>query len=222
MKRFVIVIAIFLLSACSYNGDIKNGLDKLFIDAASENFKVRNNNYSEYIDYYLPSDVYEEDSNKIAFVFNYNKCKFVMNLNIAGIINNKYYTNNLNYDEGFFDSNKLFYSYEGIYKDLDNADNKFIYNVYEYNDKYYCLFSSNSVIIYAYSNKYDIVDLSSRIILITRSADIKNEEIINNYSSKDVVDYQKKQVDLFETVLPVNGRIDDMMLDNKNSDEISE
>lgn len=210
MKKIFALLLGLLLCACSSNVNINEQLDRVFSDTTEI---IRQNNFSKFIDYYCPSDLMEDESNKLTFSFMYNDSRVVVNVNISGIINNVYYKDKIIFNEGFFDDSKLFYSLDGKYVNANDIENNFQYSVYEYKDKYLLYFNSNELIAYSYCDKNDIVPISSRIFVLAKSSSVKKQEIIANYSSKDVIDYHKVQVDLFESVLPVNGRLDDMMLD---------
>ena len=51
---------------------------------------------------------------------------------------------------------------------------------------------------------------------MAKGVHVKEEEVIADYSLKDVIDYEKKQVNLFETIMPVNGNINDFLVDKKD------
>ena len=58
------------------------------------------------------------------------------------------------------------------------------------------------------------------MLLMARSALVRSEGIISAYSSKEVIDYEKQQVNLFETIMPVNGQINDFLIgENIPTDE---
>ena len=53
---------------------------------------------------------------------------------------------------------------------------------------------------------------------MARSAAVRSEEIVTAFSSKEVIDYEKQQVNLFETIMPVNGQINDFLIGNDVED----
>lgn len=192
--------------------DIKSRLDEIFAQSTSD-VEPGFNNYTSYIDYYMPSDMMEESSDYLSFVFDYNRSKIVLNVNVAGVLSNKYYSGNI-LNEGFFSEDKIFYGVSGKFKNVDNEENEYHYNIYEYEGKYLEYFYSKDLIVYGYCTKADIVNSSLKILTLAKDSSVDRNRIVTNFSSKDVIDYQRKQVDLFETTLPVNGRVDELIVDN--------
>ncbi len=181
---------------------------------------IRRNNYTDYVDYYLPSDMQEYDCNEISHSFMFNHSMVIMDVNIAGIINARYYKDVHIADEGFFDKNKLCFRRESSFVKADGTEYPYLCDVYDYEDDYLLYFTCEDAIFYAYARKEDLVPLCSRILLIAKSMNVDHTDIIADFSFKDVIDYQKKQVNLFETIMPVNGNINDFLLDPVgNNDE---
>lgn len=205
-----------MLSGCMAKGDLKDELDAVF-SADSEIQVIRRNNYSSFIDYYVPSDTGELDGTKLSSSFTYNESKFVMDINVSGIINGRYYRDVRLTDEGFFDKNKLVYSRKGNYLDSDGGSHDYIYNVYEYDNRYLSYFASKELVFYGYATDSDVVNLSSRILLMAKGATVRENDIIASYSSRNEIDYEKKQVNLFETIMPVNGNVNDFLVDREDT-----
>lgn len=195
---------------CSEKKDLKSSVDSAFSDEKSNALKV--NNYTQYIEYYLPSDVNEQESDLLSFVFDVDGSEFIMNINIAGVINNKYYTEAALKDEGFFDSSKMIYSKTGKYINVAQKEINYFVKAYDYGQECLIYFLSNQVSSYAYCQKTKAELVASKIFQMAKNSDVKEEEIIANFSSKDVIDYKKGIVDLFENIFPVDGRIEDIII----------
>lgn len=212
MKKLIIIFVCVLLVSCSSSLNLKVSIDDVFA-IESNAMKLRRNNYSDYVDYYLPSDVYEYSADKLSNVFSYNDSKIIMDINIPGIINSEYYSFRNIADEGFFDNNKLVYHKDSTFVDMEGNIHNYFLNIYEYRKQYLVYFVSRDLVFYGYSNETDLVQLCSKIMLIAKSSKVKNEDVVANFSTKEVIDYQKKQINLFEKIMPVNGDIRDFMVD---------
>ena len=208
-----------ILCSCMKITDLSQSLSEAF-ELEQDTSAIRRNNYTDYVDYYLPSDMQEFDCDEISHVFVFNRSKIIMDINIAGIINAKYYSDVRIGDEGFFDKDRLVFQRESSFLKTDETGYPYLCNIYNYEDDYLLYFVCEDAIFYGYSNQEDLVPLCSRILLIAKSLNVDHTDIIADYSFKDVIDYQKKQVNLFETIMPVNGNINDFLLDPvDNNDE---
>ena len=195
--------------------DLSQRLDAVFSQEMSAE-TIRRNNYSQYIDYYLPSGTGELEGDMLSSRFSYNASSFVMDINISGIINERYYRDQMMQDEGFFDPSKLVYERSSTYMDMDGREHAYTYRVYSYENRYLSYFQSKDLLFYGYASLSDIADMTSRILLMAKSAAIRESDVISTYSSKTEVDYEKKQVNLFETIMPVNGNVNDFMIDKED------
>ena len=212
MKKLIIVFICVLLCSCNTSTNIRSSIDEV-LSVDNQIITLRRNNYADYIDYYLPSDVYEYSCDKLAYTFNYDESRIVMDINIPGILNSEYYPNKDIVDEGFFDKNKLVYKHTSTYLDMDNNPHDYFLNIYEYRKQYLVYFVSRELVFYGYCDEKDLIQVCSKIILIAKSSSVKNEDVLANYSTKDVIDYEKKNINLFETIMPVNGDIHDFLVD---------
>ena len=216
MKKIIIFLLVILLSGCMARGDLKGELDAVF-SSDGEAQTIRRNNYSKFVDYYVPSDTGELEGTKLSSNFVYNESHFVMDVNVSGIINDRYYKNVRLTDEGFFDDSKKVYTRQSTYIDSDGDSHEYIYEVYEYDDRYLSYFASKELVFYGYATGSDIVNLSSRILLMAKGASVRENDVIASYSSRNEIDYEKKQINLFETIMPVNGNVNDFLIDREDT-----
>lgn len=203
-----------LLCACSNIVSIQKQLDDVFYNEMDA--KVRANNYTDYIEYYLPSDVAEESSEPLSFTFVSNNCHFIMNINVSNIINNKYFSNVKLIDEGFFDEEYLVYKHEGKFTDLSNRKVDFFVKVYQYEDECLVYFVSSKVNYYGYCSKDDVKLLLSKIYQMSKATNVLEDKIISDFSSIDVVDYEKSTVNLFGNIMPKEGRIEEFIINSED------
>lgn len=209
---FLICICLF---GCAQAGDLNAQLDSAFVSDMAEE-KIRRNSYSQYLDYYLPSDLHEMEGGPLSNCFSYNDSRFIMDVNISAIVNDRYYPDEILADEGFFDESKLIYTRKSTYKDNEGLDHEYLYKVYEYDEDYLSYFLSKDLIFYGYATRDDIVALSSRILLMAKGTIVREDDVAAGYSLKNEIDYEKKQVNLFETIMPVNGNVNDFLVDEEN------
>lgn len=217
MKKVVIIVLLgLLLSACTNRtGNINSQIEDILSDDSKS--QARLNNYSDYINYYLPSDIIETEANRYTFNLSLNKSKAVMNVNISDTINYQYYRDDYLTDDGFIDDKYLTYSYDGSFFFKNNEVKRFFYRLYSVENQYLLHLQSPDINIYAFSNEEDIVLLTLKLMQILKSVDINKNKIIEDFSNKEIIDYQKNTVDLFGYIFPVSGRVDELMID-ENTD----
>ena len=225
-KKIFFSLILFLFSACVSNDDasLKNDLDAFF-DKVQDILIYQTNNDMTFYSYYLPSSMGEEEVDSDSITLKYGDSKIIMNLNVADIINAQYYDEQYLNDDGFFNEDYLFYEMTGSYLSYDGKEKQYIYRLYKYNKEYVMHLKTSDMNYYGNIKVSDIRDVTSEIFVIAKSTKVNNEEVINAYSNKEIISYQKKQIDLFDTVLPNNGQLSDMLVegaivgDENNSNE---
>ena len=211
VKRIIVLLLSVLLCACANTNSIEKQLDDVF--SSSEINKVRVNNYTNYIEYYLPSDVNEENSEPLSFVFSLDDCKLVMNVNIPNILNKEYYNETQLNDEGFFDENKLIYSNQGDYLN-DGKTTRYFFKTYQYEDECLLYFVSDDVNFYGYGPLDKVSLLASKILQMAKAVNVHTDRVIADFSTADVIDYQRSTINLFEKTLPKDGPVDEFIIGN--------
>lgn len=212
MRKIVIILLALLLCGCSTYIDLDASLDEAF-SKEHNTLNIRDNCAVTYYNYYLPSDMVEYDYKDNILLLGYKDSNIIMNLNIPSIINEQYYTDYVAKDEGFFDEDKLIYSHTGTYSDIRNREFDYFYRLYQYDGRYLMHLMSRTVNIYSSCNKYDVVPISSKMLLLARTIKVDEDDVITDYSAKEVIDYEKKQVNLFDLVVPVNGKVEELLID---------
>lgn len=210
MKRLFVVLLLVMMCGCASNKDINTELDSLLSDA---NKIVSNhpNNSLEYYDYYLPSDMGEVSFDQESLVLSYLDNKIVVNININDVVNIKYYPEQYLTNSSLLDQNKLVYSKSGKYLTIKDIERDYILNLYQNND-YYVIELITSDLTYITSSKAYIKDIVKHLFTIAKSVDLDEELIIADYSNKNIVDYKKKQIDLFDSTRPTSGDLSEMLI----------
>ncbi len=219
MKRFIAFFVAFILVGCSntinFKADLERNINEEVINKA---FSPSNN--KDYYSYYISPSLGMLYSDKTTNVLTYQNEKIIMNLNTSAIINSVYYTDALNVDgsnpyKGF--------SIDGVALNYKNEEVKYIYNVYKYEDMHILELDSTLVNIVSQSNDYDLLQISRYMMQILKSFNIKQENILMDYSSKETIEFSKENIEIFEQIVPVDGKINDILegsesIDNNSGD----
>ena len=216
MKKIILFLCLLMaLSACrSIDTDsIKADLDDTFTpyyDAGT----YRINNFMPYYSYYLPGDMSEETLDSDSIVLKYGDSRIIMNLNIANIINTRYYPKQVLNDEGFFNEEYLIYISEGDYETYTGEKKDYIYRLYDYEGTYVLHLCTSDMNYYGTVAAEDIGIVTRHLLTIARNSEVNSDEVVSAFSNKDVIVYKKKQINLFDTSIQNNGDIANLLIDD--------
>lgn len=207
MKKYLICFLLIFLCACS-SSSLTDSLDALLnnVDSISTN---RTNNNLTYYSYYLPSDMGQDDG-KDCVILSFLDSKIIMSVNVKEIINNRYYESAYMQSAGLYNIDNLIYVKEGTYTTLNGEIKDYIYRLYQINDSYVVELETSDLSFLACADS-NIKDLSRHLFIIAKSANVDSDLVISDYSNKSVVDYQKKQIDLFDSIKPTTGSLSDLL-----------
>lgn len=211
MKKIILLLILLLLTGCA-SSNISANLDNLFssIDNISNH---STNNILKYYSYYLPSDMGEKEVTSDSITLIYGESTIVMNLNIADIINERYYSDVKLADDGFYNETNLVYENTGTYTLKDETVKEYLYKLYDYNEYYALYLKTSDNVFYGNVAKGEVKEVTRHLLIIAKSISIESDLIVSDYSSKDIIDYQKKQLDLFNTQKPASGSLSEMLTD---------
>lgn len=220
MKKLSILLICLILVGCVPNdyANINNDLDN-YLSKLDTTFKVRSNHTAYYYDYYLPSDTYDDGGNTNSSYFTYHDAKIVMNLNIPYIVNAESFGINEFYDEGFFKDSLLDYSKSGSFVKNDSSNGLYQLNIYKNGSEYLIHLVTNELNFYGLAKDYDVLETVKHLFIIGKSVNVNSQAVVSDYSNKDVIEYVKQQVNLFEYDIPSSGFLSDIV-DQKNEPTI--
>ena len=212
MKKITLLLVCLLLTGClaNNNKNIYESLDKYLINTSSVD-RFRPNNTTEFFSFYLPSDMQEFDGNSNSSIIRYNDSKIVMNINIPALVNSKDFGIEALNSDGFFKDELLDYEKNGIFVRDDESQSNYAIRIYKQNDDYLLHFQTSELNYYCLCKSYDLVDVVKHLFTISKSIVLDKDVIVANYSNKDVIEYQKKQVNLFEYEIPVSGFLSELV-----------
>lgn len=215
MKKICLLfLACLLLCACSNTEDIAVSLDAVIDSELSNPTVYRQDQNTIFFSYYLPSDIYKLESHKDAAIFSFNNEEILMNMNITSIIASEEGSiKEEARNENFYSDDRLVYSREGTYLNHDEIEVEFIYNIYAVNNKYLISFKTDDMNYYAYVSRNSLELLTKRLFMLAESMSINSESVVAYYANVDMIDYTREQVNLFETVIPREGQLEEILID---------
>lgn len=207
MKKFLLCLSLLLfLTGCYRADNVKTEVNDAISELATNKSNVNDNHIKRYYKYYLPPDVASLDSEDTYNVFGTEATTFVMNLDVGRVINDKYYHTNDYDNDSIYLNDYLVYELDG-----QVLNSNFDLNVYERNDFYLLELSMNDVVFSACVRLNFVKETLRKMLIIGDSVDIDELAIIDELSNKDVIEYRKEKIDLFQIIIPKDGRLEELI-----------
>lgn len=212
MKKQILLLSCLLLTGCSIKKDVslQDEITKQLEKTSQETIRSTNMN-KDYYSYYLPEHIGRLSSTKSGSILNDRDRKFIMNLNVASIVNTNYtgVETPLNTE----DLSDPIVSIDGEYNDRDENTHSYHVSVYSIDSQYLLEFTSDTVQFYSISDALSTLDLVDDMYVIARSMKVDTNEVISAYSNADTIDYQSEKIELFEQLVPESGRVEELFED---------
>lgn len=210
MKKILILLCLLCLCGCTQKQtDLKTSLKQELQTLAQAPIDNLADNNKPLYRYYIEPSIGRRQSTQTSNVFVLNNQEFVMNLDIASIINTRFYQSIM--FEKKADTSAMI-SLNGSYLDFNNLEYRYALSIYDFEDgNYFISLSMEYVNFYAYCGYADIEPLVLSMMKIGKTVDVDTEKVISTYSSKQSNDYVKEKLDLFEKIIPDSGRIEELM-----------
>ncbi|MBR2802261.1 MAG: hypothetical protein IKE21_06685 [Erysipelotrichaceae bacterium] len=213
MKKTFFVVLFLLLSACTVSSSsLEERLDARILAFQQDSVVHRPNIRSRYYSYYLPSDMQRLSTDGTGILLQYADITILMNINIADVINQEQYVSSFLLEDGFYAESDRIYQKRGVYADAEENIVPFLIEAYTHEKEILLVVYTSQFHYYAYCYPEEAETALRHILLIAKSALCESENVIADFSDKITIDYEKKQVDLFETIIPKNGNLSDMII----------
>lgn len=220
MKKILcLILSALMLTSCTVKTsiDLQSELESSLASANGAKIFTSNINKPLY-SYYLPPSIGRNKSTQTSSILNDRGRKFVMNLNVASIIQEKYYSETEQTD----DFQDPIVKCEGEYIDVDETTHSYTVTTYEMNDYYVTVFHSDVVEFYSVLDALSTCDIVKDMLRIARSMRVDTDAVIQAYSNKKTVDYKSEKIELFEQIVPESGRIEELFDDTETEEDTSE
>lgn len=215
MKRtfLLIFLCLFLVSCASVpaNATYDETVASFENDKNYYPLNVRSNYYS----YHLPADMHIKESNGSSSVLVYDRNPILINLNLIDILNVD--SDDFNNESGFYSNDKLIYSKSGTFLLRDNSHERYEVEIYQLENDAFVMLYTSALRLYGYSRLENSNDILDHLFLIAKNAIVDKALVLNDFDNTITIDYEKKQVNLFEIVIPKTGYLGDMLVDGKGN-----
>ena len=207
LKAIASLSLLVLWGCASYSGSFEEELNRRVERAVTSEAAKPNYSHGVY-SYYKEPLVGRIRSEETSNTFVLDNVKFVMNLRISSIINQKYYSD-VKEQTGHADLQPAAQS-SGTFLDYEGKEHPFQVILYRLNDSIYTYASSDQVEFFAISSELEALQLAEAMIRMARSIRVDNNAVIANYSSRQTIEYSRKRLELFQNIVPENGVIEEL------------
>lgn len=217
MKKIIALLSCVLLTGCTLQTEVslQDEITKQLEKSAQETLRSANMNKTYYA-YYLPEHIGRLSSSQTGSILNDRGRKFIMNLNVACIVNSNYYTG-VETSLNTKDLTNSIVSIDGEYSDYQEETHQYHVSVYPIDNQYLLEFTSDTVQFYSLSDALSTTDLVDDMYIISRTIKVDTKEVLSAFSNKDTIDYQSEKIELFEQLVPESGRVEELFDDYNNS-----
>ncbi|MDO4193131.1 MAG: hypothetical protein Q4D24_07500 [Erysipelotrichaceae bacterium] len=214
-KTAAACISLLMLAGCSTDRiDVASDVNRKLAEAVEIPAHQPIYNSTCYM-YYKEPYVGRITSDLTSNVFSLNGTQFVMNLNVPGIINKAYYpgqtVGGMNVKGA-----SIILETAGKYENYDGEQQTYVCRIYRSSSSYVTIMTTDYGEFFAVSKHYEVAPLAYEMLVIAKSLDVDTSEVLDRYSSHSVISYQKKKLELFQNITPVNGVIDELFVDSNS------
>lgn len=213
-KIFVFVLALCLLCGCGTGQVDYQKLLETSLAAVNEKPKDTANHTKDYYAYYLPPDVGRLSGDETGNTLDWYGTKFVINLNIAGIVEETKQTDTS--ERVLFDEDKAVYKVHGTFEDMSGFTHNFQVMIADLKDSYASYMHTDYVDFFAVSDLLTAVKLPAKMLRIARSVRVDQQRVVQDFSKRSDITYTAHKIELFQNLAPENGTIDELLIDGSN------
>ena len=215
MKKFslVILMCLLLLSGCRVdNKSVLELIDGTIEEAILLSMPKTVNMNKKLMSYYLQPSIGKMESSQTNSVFKMYGNLVILNIDVASVISRKYYTtvqlNDLRQLDAF---ENMVFEKEGSFPTATNIVRNYRYRLYQVSNKEYgILLQTSNLMCVALVPIGDVLNVTTDMFLLVRSARIDEEAVVSAYSQKELINYEKETLDLFDKLYPDEGLLIDL------------
>ena len=210
MRKITLLLFCLCLCGCSAQGSLDGRLQAACTQASALTINVHADNVKDLYSYYVEPGVGRRNSTASSNVFVLDNQEFIMNLNIAEIVNVKLYdqTQSVTLPQG----ERWLSVSEGEFADVQGRTQKYAAGLMAAaNGQVMVMVKTLYFTFTGLSNETGAPALAGEMIKIARTATVDEDAVLKAYSSRTKISYVKENLNLFEDDIPENGRLEEMM-----------
>lgn len=208
----------FLLSSCAMaETDMNAALERSLAEAAGTEIPAANYQ-KKYYSYYAQPCIGRISATRTGNVFSFEGKMFAMNLNVPAIVR----------EEGSQASVPVLSGgvqevlYEGTCTGRDGSEMAYRLTVNELGNRHYISLQTDLMQFYAVSDTASVPRLAAEMLRIARSVSVDRAAVTAAFSSSDEIIYAGEAIELFDSITPENGSIEELFPEPVASEEFNQ
>lgn len=215
MRKWMIIFLMVLLVGCNVSAESLSDRIESSLNSSIEAKPVTIVNHTTKLyQFYLPFHMGKKASNSTSVLLQSNDVDIVMSIDAANIIMQRFYRTSLNsnqlrniptYAQVVFDqsgqylsSNQVTLNYRLIVSQVDEH----LYSI---------VLQSDAVLLSAVTPLALVETIVFDMMTVAKSTKVNRETVVSMYSNKQIINYQRQTLELFEQIAPESGRVADMI-----------
>ena len=215
MRKWMIVFLMVLLVGCNVSAESLSDRIEVSINNSIEAKPATIVNHTTKLyQFYLPFHMGKKASNSTSVLLQSNDVDIVMSIDAANIIMQRFYRTSLNsnqlreiptYAKVVFDqsgqylsSNQVTLNYRLIVSQVD----EYLYSI---------VLQSDAILLSAITPLALVETIVFDMMTVAKSTKVNRETVVSMYSNKQIINYQRQTLELFEQIAPESGRVADMI-----------
>lgn len=206
-KLLVVLLAALSVGCAKLSGSYEDELNRRVERAVTCSIGQPNYTHGTYT-YYREPSIGRISSDETSNTFLMDDVKFVMNLRISSIINQKYYTDAP--DNSTLTSMEEVAQSSGTFNDYDGNEHGFRVSLYRLGDQMYVYTVTDQAEFFAIANDLQALQVAETMVRMARSIRVDQDAVIATYSGRQTIEYNRKRLELFQNIVPENGVIEEL------------
>jgi hypothetical protein len=206
-KAALIGLTALSLGCTKFSGSYEDELNRRVERAVT--CRVAQPNYAHDVySYYREPSVGRISSDVTSNTFLMDGVKFVMNLRVSSIINQKYYADAP--DSSTLMNMEQIAESTGTFLDYTGSEHPFRVTLYQLAEQIYVYTVTDQVEFFAIASGLQALQTAETMVRMARSVRVDNDAVIAEYSGRQTIDYSRKRLELFQNIVPENGVIEEL------------
>lgn len=218
IRNIMLCLVLVLTAGCTAaETDAQSALQRKLAEAESGTVPAPTF-HKDYYAYYAEPSVGRISATATGNVFMYDGCFIVMNLDIPSILKEEgTETKTVRFSGGTEAA-----SAEGVFTDSSGAEHPYAVRISMLDDRHYVFLQTDVMQFYAVCDLTAAPTLAAEMLKIARSVTIEKTAIATAFRSSDGIFYAGETIELFDSITPENGSIEELFPDPVVPDDFNQ